>query len=91
MVGINRRFDPHFTAARAEIDKGTIGKVEMVVITLREPGAPPVDYIKRSGGIVRDMTIHDFDMARFLLGKVISEVIATAAVLVDPAIGTAGD
>jgi myo-inositol 2-dehydrogenase/D-chiro-inositol 1-dehydrogenase len=91
MVGFNRRFDPHFRAVRAEIDKGTVGDVEMVVITSRDPGAPPVDYIKRSGGIFRDMTIHDFDMARFLLGEEISEVVATAAVLVDPAIGTAGD
>jgi myo-inositol 2-dehydrogenase/D-chiro-inositol 1-dehydrogenase len=91
MVGFNRRFDPHFRAVRAEIDKGTIGDVEMVVITSRDPGAPPVDYIKRSGGIFRDMTIHDFDMARFLLGEEITEVVATAAVLVDPAIGTAGD
>jgi len=91
MVGFNRRFDPHFRAVRAEIDKGTVGDVEMVVITSRDPGAPPVDYIKRSGGIFRDMTIHDFDMARFLLGEEISEVVATAAVLVDPAIGAAGD
>lgn len=91
MVGFNRRFDPHFRAVRAEIDKGTVGEVEMVVITSRDPGAPPVDYIKRSGGIFRDMTIHDFDMARFLLGEEITEVVATAAVLVDPAIGTAGD
>lgn len=91
MVGFNRRFDPHFKAVRAEIDKGTIGAVEMVTITSRDPGAPPVDYIKRSGGIFRDMTIHDFDMARFLLGEEISEVVATAAVLVDPAIGAAGD
>ena len=91
MVGFNRRFDPHFRAVRAEIDKGTVGEVEMVVITSRDPGAPPVEYIKRSGGIFRDMTIHDFDMARFLLGEEISEVVATAAVLVDPAIGTAGD
>lgn len=91
MVGFNRRFDPHFRAVRAEIDKGTIGEVEMVVITSRDPGAPPVEYIKRSGGIFRDMTIHDFDMARFLLGEEISEVVATAAVLVDPAIGKAGD
>jgi predicted dehydrogenase len=60
---------------RAEIDKGTIGKVEMVVITSRDPGAPPVDYIKRSGGIFRDMTIHDFDMARFLLGEEVAEVV----------------
>ena len=91
MVGFNRRFDPHFVAVRAEIDKGTIGTVEMVTITSRDPGAPPVDYIARSGGIFRDMTIHDFDMARFLLGEEVSEVSAMAAVLVDPAIGKAGD
>jgi myo-inositol 2-dehydrogenase/D-chiro-inositol 1-dehydrogenase len=91
MVGFNRRFDPHFRAVRAEIDKGSIGDVEMVVITSRDPGAPPVEYIARSGGIFRDMTIHDFDMARFLLGEEIEEVVATAAVLVDPAIGKAGD
>ena len=57
MVGFNRRFDPHFMAVRAEIDKGTIGDVEMVTITSRDPGAPPLDYIARSGGIFRDMTI----------------------------------
>jgi myo-inositol 2-dehydrogenase / D-chiro-inositol 1-dehydrogenase len=91
MVGFNRRFDPHFRAVRAEIGKGTIGDVEMVVITSRDPGAPPVEYIARSGGIFRDMTIHDFDMARFLLGEEIDEVSAMASVLVDPAIGTAGD
>jgi myo-inositol 2-dehydrogenase/D-chiro-inositol 1-dehydrogenase len=91
MVGFNRRFDPHFMAVRAEIDKGSIGEVEMVTITSRDPGAPPVDYIKRSGGIFRDMTIHDFDMARFLLGEEITEVAAMAAVLIDPAIGEAGD
>jgi myo-inositol 2-dehydrogenase/D-chiro-inositol 1-dehydrogenase len=91
MVGFNRRFDPHFMAVRAEIAAGTIGDVEMVTITSRDPGAPPVDYIKRSGGIFRDMTIHDFDMARWLLGEEITEVSAMAAVLVDPAIGEAGD
>ncbi|MEY3308413.1 MAG: inositol 2-dehydrogenase [Pseudomonadota bacterium] len=91
MVGFNRRFDPHFQAVRAEIDKGTVGTVEMVVITSRDPGAPPLDYIARSGGIFRDMTIHDFDMARFLLGEEVAEVSAMASVLVDPAIGKAGD
>ena len=91
MVGFNRRFDPHFAAVKAEIDKGTIGAVEMVTITSRDPGAPGLDYIARSGGIFRDMTIHDFDMARFLLGEDIAEVSAMAAVLVDPAIGLAGD
>ncbi len=91
MVGFNRRFDPHFMAVRKAIDEGRIGEVEMVTITSRDPGAPPVDYIKRSGGIFRDMTIHDFDMARFLLGEEIASVFATAAVLVDPEIGKAGD
>jgi myo-inositol 2-dehydrogenase / D-chiro-inositol 1-dehydrogenase len=91
MVGFNRRFDPHFAGVKAEITKGTLGEVEMVTITSRDPGAPPVDYIKRSGGIFRDMTIHDFDMARFLLGEEVTEVSAMAAVLVDPAIGKAGD
>ncbi len=91
MVGFNRRFDPHFMAVRAEIDKGSVGAVEMVTITSRDPGAPPLDYIARSGGIFRDMTIHDFDMARFLLGEEVTDVSAMAAVLVDPAIGKAGD
>lgn len=91
MVGFNRRFDPHFMAVRKAIDEGRIGDVEMVTITSRDPGAPPVDYIKRSGGIFRDMTIHDFDMARYLLGEEPVSVSATAAVLVDKAIGEAGD
>ncbi|KRA51516.1 inositol 2-dehydrogenase [Devosia sp. Root635] len=91
MVGFNRRFDPHFQAVKDVIDKGEIGAVEMVTIVSRDPGAPPVDYIKRSGGIFRDMTIHDFDMARFLLGEAIDTVSAQASVLVDKAIGTADD
>jgi myo-inositol 2-dehydrogenase/D-chiro-inositol 1-dehydrogenase len=91
MVGFNRRFDPHFAAVRAEIDAGTIGAVEQVVITSRDPGPPPAEYITRSGGIIRDMTIHDFDMARFLLGEEVATVGATASVLVDPKIGELGD
>jgi myo-inositol 2-dehydrogenase/D-chiro-inositol 1-dehydrogenase len=91
MVGFNRRFDPHFAAVKKAIDDGAIGTVEMVTIISRDPGAPPVDYIKRSGGIFRDMTIHDFDMARFLLGEEIASVTAQASVLVDTAIGEAGD
>ena len=91
MVGFNRRFDPHFMAVKAAIDAGKIGDVEMITITSRDPGAPPVDYIKRSGGIFRDMTIHDFDMARFLLGEEPIYVTAHASVLVDKAIGEAGD
>ena len=91
MVGFNRRFDPHFAAVRAAIDAGKIGAVEQVVITSRDPGAPPAAYIKQSGGIFRDMTIHDFDMARFLLGEDVETVMATASVLVDPEIGKLGD
>lgn len=91
MVGFNRRFDPHFAAVRKAIDDGAIGAVEQVVIISRDPGPPPVDYIKRSGGIFRDMTIHDFDMARFLLGEEPVRVQASGSVLVDKAIGKAGD
>ena len=91
MVGFNRRFDPHFRAVRQAIDDGAVGEVEMVNITSRDPGAPPVDYIRRSGGIFRDMTIHDFDMARWLLGEEPAAVAAFAAVLTDPEIGRAGD
>ena len=91
MLGFNRRFDPHFRAVRQAINEGRIGKVEMVTITSRDPGPPPAEYIKVSGGIFRDMTIHDFDMARFLLGEEIVSVIAAGAVLVDPKIGELGD
>jgi myo-inositol 2-dehydrogenase / D-chiro-inositol 1-dehydrogenase len=91
MVGFNRRFDPHFMAVRKAIDDGQIGEVEMVTITSRDPGLPPIEYIKRSGGIFRDMTIHDFDMARFLLREEPISVSATAAVLVDKSVGDAGD
>ena len=68
MVGFNRRFDPHFMGVKAAIDDGRIGAPEMGIITSRDPGAPPADYIKRSGGIFKDMMIHDFDMAVFLMG-----------------------
>ena len=91
MVGFNRRFDPHFAAVRAAIDAGKIGAVEQVTIISRDPGAPPAAYIKQSGGIFRDMTIHDFDMARFMLGEEIATVSAVASVLTDPEIGKLGD
>jgi myo-inositol 2-dehydrogenase/D-chiro-inositol 1-dehydrogenase len=91
MVGFNRRFDPDFMAVRAAIDAGRIGAVEMVTISSRDPGPPPLDYIARSGGIFRDMTIHDFDMARWLLGEEPETVLAAASVLTDPAIGKASD
>ncbi len=91
MVGFNRRFDPDFMAVKAAIDAGRIGAVEMVTITSRDPGAPPPEYITRSGGMFRDMTIHDFDMARWLLGEEVESVFASASVLVDPRIGELGD
>ena len=91
MVGFNRRFDPHFVAVRQAIAGGVVGKVEVVQITSRDPGPPPYDYIKRSGGIFRDMTIHDFDMARFLLGGEPVAVSAHGAALVDKKIGRLGD
>ncbi|MEM1378664.1 MAG: inositol 2-dehydrogenase [Pseudomonadota bacterium] len=91
MVGFNRRFDPHFASVRAAIDDGQIGDVELVQITSRDPAPPPISYIKESGGLFRDMMIHDFDMARFLLGEEPVSVFATGAVLVDPAIGEACD
>lgn len=91
MVGFNRRFDPDFMAVKAAIDAGQVGKVEMVTIISRDPGAPPADYITRSGGIFRDMTIHDFDVARWLLGEEVESVVAVGAVLTDPAIGKLGD
>jgi myo-inositol 2-dehydrogenase / D-chiro-inositol 1-dehydrogenase len=91
MVGFNRRFDPHFRAVQQAVAAGRIGAVEQVVLTSRDPAPPPRAYIARSGGIFRDMTIHDFDMARFLLGQEIVSVQAMASVLVDPDIGAEGD
>ena len=91
MVGFNRRFDPDFRALKAAIDGGSIGTVEMVTLTSRDPGPPPYEYIERSGGIFRDMTIHDFDVARWLLGEEVETVQAAASVLVDPEIGRRGD
>jgi len=91
MVGFQRRFDPDFLALKKAIDDGAIGEVEMVTLTSRDPGAPPADYIKRSGGIFRDMTIHDFDVARWLLGEEVATVQAAASVLTDPAIKALGD
>jgi myo-inositol 2-dehydrogenase/D-chiro-inositol 1-dehydrogenase len=91
LVGFNRRFDPSFAELHRRIGAGAIGAVEQVVITSRDPGPPPVSYIKVSGGLFRDMTIHDFDMARWMLGEEPTEVFAYGATLVDPAIGQAGD
>ena len=91
MVGFNRRFDPNFAALQARIAEGIIGNLEVVSITSRDPGPPPISYIARSGGLFRDMMIHDFDMARFLLGEEPVSVSAMGSSLVDPAIGEAGD
>ena len=90
MVGFNRRFDPSFKALRERIRGGEIGKLEQVIITSRDPGPPPVAYIRVSGGLFRDMAIHDFDMARYLMGD-IAAVQAIGANLVDPAIEETGD
>ncbi len=91
MIGFNRRFDPNFAAAERRIRAGDIGQVELVTILSRDPAPPPVSYIARSGGLFRDMMIHDFDMARFLLGEEPIEVHAVGSSLVDSAIGAAGD
>jgi myo-inositol 2-dehydrogenase/D-chiro-inositol 1-dehydrogenase len=91
LVGFNRRFDPSFTALKQRIEAGEIGTVEQVIVTSRDPGPPPVSYIKVSGGQFRDMTIHDFDMARWLLGEEPVEIFAYGSCLVDPAIAKAGD
>ncbi len=90
-VGFNRRFDPSFKAARAAIFSGQLGEPRVLRITSRDPGAPPISYIKVSGGLFLDMTIHDFDMARFLVDSPITEVYAVGAALVDPAIASEGN
>src|SRR5690606_9315465 len=91
MIGFNRRFDPNFATLQRRLADGTAGEVELVTILSRDPGPPPVSYIERSGGLFRDMMIHDFDMARFLLGEDAVEVFAVGSALVDKAIGKAGD
>ena len=90
-VGFNRRFDASHKAVRDTVASGQIGEVQMVRITSRDPAPPPVSYIDSSGGIFLDMTIHDFDMARYVTGSEVVEIYATGAVMVDPAIGEAGD
>ena len=90
-IGFNRRFDPNFAKVREFVESGAIGTPHILKITSRDPLPPPIDYVKVSGGLFVDMTIHDFDMARYLMGSEIKEVFATGAVLVDPEIGKAGD
>ena len=94
MIGFQRRFDPTFSAARLRLDNGEIGTPEMLIVTSRDPGAPPLDYIRGSGGIFRDMLIHDFDIFRWILcadGDQAQWLSATGSVLTDPAIAATGD
>ena len=90
-IGFNRRFDAQFAALKETLDRGTIGRLEMLSITSRDPAPPPLDYVEVSGGLFRDMMIHDFDMARWLLGEEPVQVFAAATCQVDAAIGAAGD
>ena len=91
MIGFNRRFDANFAALKARLERGAIGVIEIVTIISRDPSPPPISYVAVSGGLYRDMMIHDFDMARFLLGEEPVEVHAVGSALVDKAIGEAGD
>ena len=90
-VGFNRRFDANFARVRKSVTSGEIGTPHLMHIISRDPGPPPISYIKASGGIFLDMSIHDFDMARFLIGDEVESVFTAAAVRVDPEIGKAGD
>jgi myo-inositol 2-dehydrogenase/D-chiro-inositol 1-dehydrogenase len=90
-VGFNRRFDPNFRRVRELVASGQIGTPHVLRITSRDPQPPPIAYVKVSGGIFLDMTIHDFDMARFLIGAEVDEVYVSGGVMVDPAIGEVGD
>jgi myo-inositol 2-dehydrogenase/D-chiro-inositol 1-dehydrogenase len=91
MIGFNRRFDPSFSSLKAALDKGDIGKAELLSITSFDPAPPPVSYVKVSGGLFRDMMIHDFDMANFIMGSLPLTVSAVGSSLIDPEIGAAGD
>ena len=90
-VGFNRRFDRNFKKVRDRVQAGDVGEVQIVKVTSRDPAPPPAQYVKASGGIFVDMTIHDFDMVRYLTGSEVVEVSVFGAVLIDPAIGEAGD
>ena len=91
MLGFNRRFDPNFLKVKEMVASGKIGDPQILKITSRDPGPPPISYVKVSGGLFMDMAIHDFDMARYIMDKKVVEVYSKGAVLVDKAIGEAGD
>lgn len=90
-VGFNRRFDHNFKAIKDRVIAGDIGEPHLIRVTSRDPDAPPIEYVKVSGGMFFDMTIHDFDMIRYLSGSEVVEVYAAGGVLVNPEIGKAGD
>jgi myo-inositol 2-dehydrogenase / D-chiro-inositol 1-dehydrogenase len=90
-LGFNRRFDPSFQALKAKLDSGAVGALETLQITSHDPAPPPIAYVRVSGGLFKDMAIHDFDMARWLLGEEPVSVFASGSCLVDPEIGEAGD
>ncbi|MEJ2558710.1 MAG: inositol 2-dehydrogenase [Anaerolineae bacterium] len=90
-IGFNRRFDPSFKHVRDAVAEGKIGTPHILHIFSRDPAPPPIEYIQVSGGIFLDMTIHDFDMARYLIGSEVEEVYAIGGVMIDPRIGQAGD
>jgi myo-inositol 2-dehydrogenase/D-chiro-inositol 1-dehydrogenase len=91
MIGFQRRFDPTFAAIKARLAAGEIGEPEMLIVTSRDPGAPPVEYLRRSGGIFKDMLIHDFDIFRWILDDEAESLHATGSCLTDSAIAEAGD
>lgn len=90
-IGFNRRFDPDFRRLREAVSSGDIGRLYQIKITARDPSLPPIDYVKTSGGMFLDMTVHDFDMVRYLSGSEVEEVFAVGAAMIDSAIGKAGD
>ena len=90
-LGFNRRFDPNFRRLRELVEQSEVGDIHLIRITSRDPEPPPVEYVKVSGGIFMDMTIHDFDMARYLAQSEVTEVYASGSVLIDEGIGKAGD
>lgn len=90
-IGFNRRFDANFRRVRQAVEQGEVGRVELLHIISRDPAPPPIAYVRVSGGMFIDMSIHDFDMARYLTGDEVTEVYASGGALVDPAIGAAGD
>ena len=90
-IGFNRRFDANFARVRRAVETGEIGTPRLMHIVSRDPAPPPISYVKVSGGMFLDMTIHDFDMARFLIGDEVEEIFVSAGVMVDSRIGAAGD